>query len=208
MKRSTSKRFFGASLLIALLALTGCQKQSEPSRAATAPTPEPSQLGDAAKTKAAPADLKRKATAAKAKDELFTQLSGRLMQVMQSEGPVAAIAVCSQEAATIANAVGQQHAVEIGRTSFKLRNPANRPRDWVQPFVDSRTDTVQHVALDDGKLGALFPIKLQVNCLMCHGGPEDILDAVKPELAKRYPDDAATGFQQGELRGWFWVEVP
>jgi hypothetical protein len=27
-------------------------------------------------------------------------------------------------------------------------------------------------------------------------------------LAARYPDDRATGFAPGDLRGWFWVEVP
>ena len=41
---------------------------------------------------------------------------------------------------------------------------------------------------------------------MCHGQPDDILDAVKPELAKRYPGDEATGFKLDDLRGWFWVE--
>ena len=43
---------------------------------------------------------------------------------------------------------------------------------------------------------------------MCHGQPDDILDVVEPELAKRYPNDAAIGFKLDELRGWFWVEAP
>jgi hypothetical protein len=74
--------------------------------------------------------------------------------------------------------------------------------------VEDRVEEVQRVDLPDGRLGMLFPIRLDVKCLMCHGGPDDVLDAVKPELAKRYPQDQATGFQQGDLRGWFWVEVP
>lgn len=155
-----------------------------------------------------PASDQRKAIAAKAKDALFAQLSGRLMEVMQSEGPVSAINVCSKEAITIAETVGKEFGVQIGRTSFKLRNPANAPREWVKPFVQNRTDTPQHVLIDDGSLGALFPIRLKVNCLMCHGQPDDILDNVKPELAKLYPNDAATGFKLDDLRGWFWVEVP
>jgi hypothetical protein len=146
--------------------------------------------------------------AVQAKDELIMALSGRLTAVMQAEGPVAAIQVCSQEALTISAAVGEQHGVAIGRTSFKLRNPANAPRDWVKPLVEQRSTTPQQVELESGSLGALFPIFLTVNCLICHGGPEEILEAVKPELASRYPDDGATGFQQGDLRGWVWVEVP
>lgn len=150
----------------------------------------------------------QKALATKAKDELFEKLSGRLMEVMQSDGPAAAIKVCSQEAVQIAGTVGTEHGVLIGRTSFKLRNPANAPREWVKPFVEDRQDTPEFVALGEGAAGAIFPIHLNVKCLMCHGGPDDILDQVKTELAELYPNDAATGFKQGDLRGWFWVEVP
>jgi hypothetical protein len=32
--------------------------------------------------------------------------------------------------------------------------------------------------------------------------------AVREELKERYPADQATGFKDGDLRGWFWVEVP
>jgi len=27
-------------------------------------------------------------------------------------------------------------------------------------------------------------------------------------LAAKYPMDQATGFKEGDLRGWFWIEVP
>ena len=151
---------------------------------------------------------KRFATAEEAKDALFTAPSGRLMEVMQAQGPVAAINVCSQEADKISRRVGKEYGVAIGRTSFKLRNPANAPRQWVEPFIQQRVDTPQQVSLDNGNLGVLFPIRLDVKCLMCHGGPNDILDDVKPKLASLYPEDQATGFKQGDLRGWFWVEVP
>jgi hypothetical protein len=150
----------------------------------------------------------RVAIAATAKDELFSKISGRLSEVLQTQGAAAAIDVCSQEAGKISAAVGQAHGVEIGRTSFKLRNQENVPRDWVKPFVERRIDSVQHVALENGKLGSLFPIHIDVKCLMCHGVEDEILDGVKPALAERYPNDGATGFKQGELRGWFWVEVP
>jgi len=45
-------------------------------------------------------------------------------------------------------------------------------------------------------------------CVVCHGDPAQIPDAVLAALAARYPDDRATGFAEGDLRGWFWVEVP
>jgi len=207
MTKELTHRGLPAFLILAAMSvIAGCRDRGDATT--TAPRESAAATDTVADKQSVPASDKRKAVAAKAKEALFAELSGRLMEVLQSQGPADAIDVCSQEANQIASAVGQQHGVEIGRTSFKLRNPANAPRDWVQPFVDKRIDTAQHVQLDSGKLGALFPIRLDVKCLMCHGQPDDILDEVKPELAKRYPDDAATGFKAGDLRGWFWVEVP
>tara|TARA_R110002049_G_scaffold182485_2_gene350367 strand:- start:107709 stop:108290 length:582 start_codon:yes stop_codon:yes gene_type:complete len=163
-----------------------------------------------------PADLgtetqvpaRHRAIATRAKDALFSQLSNRLMSAMQSDGPAAAIEVCRTEAKQISSSVGEEYCVEIGRTSFKLRSAENEPRDWVRPFVEDRTDTPRFVTLKDGQTGAVFPIRMGVKCLMCHGQDEDIIDEVKPALAKLYPSDRATGFRLDELRGWFWVEVP
>jgi hypothetical protein len=42
----------------------------------------------------------------------------------------------------------------------------------------------------------------------CHGGEEDLPREVVGALAEGYPQDQATGFSEGELRGWFWIEVP
>ncbi len=213
---------------VLLLAALGCQTKSEkmpsgdpnsdqaavtqtpPNPAAETPEPESpfrheTSEGD---DEQASVSRKRRSVAEKAKDALFTRLSARLTEVMQSSGPAAAIDVCSNEALSIADTVGKEHGVSIGRTSFKLRNPVNRPREWVKPFVEKRSDTPQYLPLDNGSLGALFPIHLKVKCLMCHGQQDDILDDVKAELAKRYPNDEATGFKLDELRGWFWVEVP
>ena len=45
-------------------------------------------------------------------------------------------------------------------------------------------------------------------CDSCHGPADRIDPAVQAMLAVRYPGDRATGFVEGQLRGWFWVEVP
>jgi hypothetical protein len=54
----------------------------------------------------------------------------------------------------------------------------------------------------------LRPIAQRSICASCHG-PADKLDpAVRSALRERYPADRATGFRRGEIRGWFWVEMP
>jgi hypothetical protein len=127
---------------------------------------------------------------------------------MQSAGPVAAIRVCSQEAPEIAQEVGEEHRVAIGRTSLKLRNPHNQPPDWARELMSPEAVEPQFVELPDGHSGALLPIKLQAKCTMCHGPEEEIAQPIRDQLSQLYPDDQATGFEEGDLRGWFWVEVP
>lgn len=146
--------------------------------------------------------------AMKAKDELFQRLSSRLVEVLAAGGPAEAIQVCSQEAQVIASEVGEQHGVKIGRTSFRLRNAANRPPTWTAKFVDERSEKPEYLVLDDGSTGVLLPILLMPQCTVCHGDKESLAPEVSQKLADLYPDDAATGFKAGDLRGWFWIEVP
>jgi hypothetical protein len=143
-----------------------------------------------------------------AKDALFTKLSGRLMEAMTSQGPGAAIAVCQKEAPAIAKAVSEEQGLQIGRTGVRLRNPDNVAPAWAEGLVRDKTDTPTFVTLDNGHAAALLPIKLQAQCLMCHGPKDQIAPVIQEQLTKLYPNDEATGFKEGELRGWFWIDLP
>lgn len=150
----------------------------------------------------------QKAVALKAKDQLFEKLSSRLMEAIQASGPAQAIEVCRAEAPAFAEQVKRDMGVNIGRTSFKLRNAANPPPQWAVPLVQDRVETATFVALDEGQLGAFLPIMLQKKCELCHGPRETIAQDVLSTLDRNYPHDEATGFREGDLRGWFWIEVP
>ncbi len=124
-----------------------------------------------------------------------------------AEGPAAAIDACRIEAPAIA----ERHArdgVRIGRSSHRLRNPDNTAPDWVNPILsawltsDSREAVV--VEIDADRLGYIEPIIAQPLCLTCHG--EALAPAIGERLEALYPDDKATGFSAGDLRGVFWVE--
>ncbi|MGB7344271.1 MAG: DUF3365 domain-containing protein [Pirellulaceae bacterium] len=143
-----------------------------------------------------------------AKDALFTTLSGRLMEAMNSQGPAGAIAVCQKEATKIAKTVGDEQGLQIGRTGVRLRNQKNVAPSWAHQLVQDKTDTPTFVTLDNGHSAALLPIKLQGQCLMCHGPKDQIAPAIQEQLSKLYPNDQATGFKEGELRGWFWIDLP
>jgi hypothetical protein len=58
------------------------------------------------------------------------------------------------------------------------------------------------------RIGVLRPIAHQSMCGACHGPEDGISPEVRAKLRQRYPRDRAVGFGEGDLRGWFWVEVP
>jgi hypothetical protein len=136
-------------------------------------------------------------------------LKAALMEGLQ-KGPEDAIAVCQVQAPMISERIGEK-GVEAGRTSHKLRNPANKPRPWValllNVYAGEETITAPRVvALDDDRIGYVEPIYVQAPCLMCHGS--SIADDVAAAIDRWYPEDEARGFAEGDFRGLFWVEFP
>ncbi len=121
-----------------------------------------------------------------------------------------AIAACQLQAPKIA-ADASSEAVAVGRTSHKLRNPGNAPKDWMVPLLKAYAGNhsvagPRAVPLGDHKVGYVEPIYLKPMCLTCHG--ETIAPSVASRLAKSYPADRATGFKDGEFRGMFWMTLP
>ena len=143
-----------------------------------------------------------------AKDKLLQSLLGELVSSLEENGPAKSISVCRTRAPEISAEVGKETGVRIGRTSLKLRNPDNRPPDWTAGFVAKKTDHEVVVALPDNGLGILMPIHLKQTCTLCHGNREEIMPEVRAAIVSNYPDDQATGFAAGDLRGYLWVEVP
>lgn len=148
------------------------------------------------------------ARAEAARGDLFARLSGRLQEVMKAKGPAAAVEVCHGEAPGLAEAVATQHGLRIGRTSWKLRNPGNTAPAWAREAVAAKQAQASFHSAPDGGLRALMPIRLAEGCLRCHGEAAALSPEVRQALQARYPTDEATGFKAGDLRGWFWVEIP
>jgi hypothetical protein len=148
--------------------------------------------------------------AEKARGDLAGTLMSRVTEAISNKGPAGAIEVCNLEAQGLTQQVAEKHDVDIGRTSFRLRNPENKPPGWAREFnlIEKRVDEQVILKKDSEQLAVLSPIRLGKKCATCHGPEERIPEAVKDQLAERYPRDEATGFEPGDLRGWFWVEVP
>ena len=147
---------------------------------------------------------------------LAQNLKKELQAAMKAGGPVKAIEVCNTVAPSIANAQSQESGLTIRRTALKLRNPDNAPDDFertvLEKFVaDIAADKdpkklayTEAVKTDDGTvLRFMKAIPTGELCLKCHGG--NVAPEVKAAISKLYPEDQATGFKAGELRGAFSV---
>ncbi len=156
-------------------------------------------------------------------------LKSRLMEAIQTAGPVSAIGVCNEAAPAIAAETGAASDVVIGRTALKTRNPANAPDAWERDVLE-RFETVLAEGVKPASLEAtrittegetqssrsmssrsmslryMAPIMTGGLCLTCHG--EAIAPDIKAEIDRYYPDDQARGFALGDLRGAFTVTVP
>ena len=165
----------------------------------------------AALAEASPPDQARAAVQA-----LAATLKGELMAAMQSGGPVAAIEVCNTRAPAIAEAVSLEQGVEVSRVSLKNRNPDNAPSDWQRdvllqfeerkaagedPAALVWSDTVATAEGDQFRFMKAIPTGGL--CLNCHG--KTLAPAVAEKIAERYPNDQATGYREGDIRGAFVV---
>ena len=140
------------------------------------------------------------------------QLVKELKHALQEGGAVKAIKVCNIEAPQIANTLSDEKALLIGRTSLKIRNPNNKPDMWEQAVLEKFEERKQggeelaklefYEETEDG-FRYMKAIPTKGLCLICHG--EVLSEPVKATLAEYYPNDSATGFKIGDIRGAFTV---
>ncbi len=137
------------------------------------------------------------------------ELKSALIDALE-QGVVEGLGVCRDRAPEIADSL-MHDGIRLGRSSHRLRNPANEAPEWLRPamqaYVDDDSNRAPYaVELPGGRWGYAEPIITQPLCLTCHG------EAVPPVLGDRieelYPEDQALGFEAGDLRGVFWLEFP
>jgi hypothetical protein len=142
-------------------------------------------------------------------------LSGRLKEAMAAGGPVHAIDVCSRDAPAIAARLSAESGAAVGRVAAAARNPANAAdageRATLEEFRRAIADGADeapsaYVVATDGSSTFMKAIVTQPQCLACHGAV--LAPEVASAVGRRYPEDQATGFAAGDLRGAFVVRWP
>ena len=160
-------------------------------------------------------DAEAGATAAKAAiKELAGALQTELKGAMQAGGPVAAIGVCNTRAIPLTEKAATNHDMVLSRVSLKNRNPDNMPNNWqaavLEDFEQQRSAGKDVTALtwsetvstgDGREFRFMKAIPTAKICLQCHGAK--LVPEVGAILSQLYPEDRATGFAEGDIRGAF-----
>jgi hypothetical protein len=151
--------------------------------------------------------------------KLQSTLQGELMIAMREGGPVKAIEVCRDRAPKVASDLSHESGWIVARTALKVRNVLNAPDAWEKKVLEefaARAAAGEDVATleKSGVVEAggtktfrfMKAIRTGEPCLACHGA------TMKPELEAKvkglYPEDKATGFAAGDLRGAFTLQKP
>ncbi|MFZ2300354.1 MAG: DUF3365 domain-containing protein [Gallionella sp.] len=151
-----------------------------------------------------------------------TSLPPKLLASLQEEikksGPEGAIPVCKDMAPKMAGEIFKQTGWKIKRVSLKARNDARAiPDEWEKAALedfDKRAAAGESPAqLEKGeRVGNEYryvkALPVQQLCLNCHGPADQLSPAVKSVLGQHYPNDRATGYSVGQIRGAISVRKP
>lgn len=155
-------------------------------------------------------------TGDKLSKELLKKLSTKLQYEMKTNGLIAAAGFCSSNALILTQEVNlhQVKGLSVKRISLKERNPANIPSQEEAKVLESLQKLLEKKELpsymvEEGTKSYKYYKPLSIKkeaCLQCHGDTSK-----KPELDSflkdNYPNDKATGYKMGDLRGAIVVEI-
>ncbi len=154
-----------------------------------------------------------------AADALGKDLMPLLLGALERGGPAEAVAFCA-DSAQVRTARHRDAGIDVRRVGTRVRNPANAPDSVERSLLTQLATGLERGALPqeivtviagpDGsfRLQYIRPIVVAEPCLVCHGDPATFNPVVTQVLATRYPDDRATGYRVGDLRGGITVRIP
>ena len=141
-------------------------------------------------------------------------LKSVLVSNMQKGGPLQAVNVCSDTAQQMSVLYSETMKVNVKRASFMNRNENNAPDEFqtkaIKMFEELRNAgnlTAESNLIESSKIDGkeivkyAKPILIDAPCLNCHGSESQINNEVAKVISEKYPNDKATGYKIGDLRG-------
>jgi hypothetical protein len=151
-------------------------------------------------------------------DDLSNKVRDLLFQELKGGGPAGAVRVCSEVAQEVTQEFRTRTGHSVRRVSIKYRNLKDIPDDYEHKKLEAfdllnRQKNLGteyfHVVEEGGReyLRYMRPLVIAPLCLTCHGTKEQIPAEVKAILLGKYPDDRATDYNDGDLRGAISVKI-
>lgn len=142
--------------------------------------------------------------------KLQTKLLEELQASITANGAANSIDKCSLKSPEIEKLISENENAIIRRVSDNYRNPAHKPTQDEQNSI-----TLWKLELEKGNKD-LFPMTVESEdgiqymkpiiissptCLKCHGKENEIEPETLKKIKEKYPEDKATGYEMGQLRG-------
>jgi hypothetical protein len=147
----------------------------------------------------------------------FATLSTNLSGALKEGGVANALEFCNVEAMPLTDSLSTHYNIEIRRASHRPRNPENQADSLemvsIQAYVkqlEAKGEFKPYVYRHRSNILFHAPIRIAGDlCLNCHGSPgTDIAQRDLELIRELYPQDEATGFEVGELRGIWSIRFP
>lgn len=147
-------------------------------------------------------------------NRMQADLLNALTKAIADKGPAGAIEVCRTLSPETEKKLSQS-GLMVRRVSDRTRNPLHRPDELEAKVLSewkaqmSEKKEIRPYAENTAE-GFRFMKPIQIGneaCLQCHGDPAKMKSDVKAALSKLYPEDQATGYSMGELRGAISITV-
>ena len=135
-----------------------------------------------------------------------------LVNAIKTKGLIGAVEQCNIEAPIISQNISTNNLI-VSRIAVKNRNPENKAtlvqvevlRFFEQEMsLGKSPKNLYKLVETQDSIQYLKPIVTGKVCLACHGS--NVSGELKAKIKKLYPNDLATGFEEGSLRGAFLVE--
>lgn len=155
-------------------------------------------------------------------EAVLQQLRGTMMAELKlalEMSPAEAVALCRHLAPEIKEQIAEDTGWQVRRVALRVRDPVNRPNKQERGILLGfearlaagqsmrllRTDRVVEL---QGRRHILFMQAIPTfdTCLICHG--PDLDPEVDRAVRELYPEDEATGYSVGDIRGAFALYKP
>jgi cytochrome c551/c552 len=142
-------------------------------------------------------------------------LGKNLLAALQNYGPDGAVDFCHTRAIPLTDSMSTELNISVKRVSDKPRNPLNQANaeelkyiTYAKAQLKDKVKPEPGLMEYDKQIVAYYPIETNDMCLQCHGiKNEHINEKTLSKILDLYPEDLATGYQSGEIRGIFVVEM-